>query len=270
MRVVSHSVLFVADRAHSYMRWLHFLFRKNSRNSRDARRASGVFRLGRLIKPENPDVALHLAVRSAVQKTGATGSALALTDRGLLVCRARAGDIAPDLGVALDVNTGITGACVRAAHPLNCSDAMTDTRVDGAVCRALGIRSVVVVPILLDGAVVGILEAFSVNANAFQSLHVKSLERIADVLLEVLYGAHRNTKSDTVQKLDSQPRRILSSAKREDAREQIMMKAERPRAENGGQEQDPGLPKFREVFDKITGTSSWEYICQELISRLET
>src|ERR1700758_2129490 len=115
----------------------------------------------------NLEIALDIAVRAAAQNTGATAVAIALMENGALVCRARCGDIAPDLGVALNASTGITGACVRTAQVLNCYDTQLDERVNADVCRTLGIRSILVIPILVDGAVAGLLEALSVKPGAF-------------------------------------------------------------------------------------------------------
>lgn len=123
---------------------------------------------------------MDVALRAAMQGTGATAAAIGLMCEGQLVCRARVGDIAPDLGVALNVSTGITGACFRSAQTLHCEDAETDARVDASVCRSLGIRSIVVVPIVVNGAVIGILEALSSNLHAFKSEHIRWLTIVAN------------------------------------------------------------------------------------------
>jgi putative methionine-R-sulfoxide reductase with GAF domain len=126
------------------------------------------------------NVTLNVALRAAIQRTGATAAAIGLMCEGQLVCRARAGDIAPDLGVALNVATGITGACVRSAQALHCQDAETDARVDSRVCRTLGIRSILVIPIVINGAVAGIVETLSSNDHAFTPEHIKCLTIIAN------------------------------------------------------------------------------------------
>src|SRR5260370_24164772 len=62
--------------------------------------------------------------------TGAQGTALALRTDGVIVCRARSGDIAPELGSPLNVDSVISGACLRTSTILLCNDAATDKRVD--------------------------------------------------------------------------------------------------------------------------------------------
>jgi hypothetical protein len=69
---------------------------------------------------------LEAVVCAAQQKTGASAAALALMDGETLICRARAGRMAPGLGIALNAKMGITGTCVRTGETLNCSDAEKD------------------------------------------------------------------------------------------------------------------------------------------------
>ena len=79
--------------------------------------------------------------------SGADGTALGLETKGMIVCRARSGDIAPPIGAPISSESGISGECLRTATMLVCHDAMTDARVDTEVCRSLGIRSVAAVPV---------------------------------------------------------------------------------------------------------------------------
>src|SRR5215469_2774129 len=62
--------------------------------------------------------------------TDAAGSALALWSQGVVICRARSGETAPPLGAKLNVDSGISGECMRTGHPERCNDALTDSRVD--------------------------------------------------------------------------------------------------------------------------------------------
>ena len=217
--------------------------------------------------PVDLDGALNIVVQAAMLKTNATGVAVALMERGRLLCHARVGEIAPDLGVALNLNSGITGACVRSAQPLNCHDAHTDRRVDGAVCRASGIRSIVVVPILADGRVVGILEALSGNAHAFEPEHVQCLKRLADFARDLCYRTNRNAGPELVPKAQPQPQSTSASNSRNDARLQPVKGAvQQPSVDK---EHDPELAAFLGVLEKMPPQSTWEDICQQLISGSE-
>jgi TonB family protein len=108
------------------------------------------------------------------------GVGIALVENGELRCRAASG-IAPPLGTRIDVRSGLTGACLRTGTLLRCDDSEVDTRVDRQVCRALGIRAMVCVPVRAGHEVVGIFEIFSSQPSAFLNidsavLHAKAEE----------------------------------------------------------------------------------------------
>lgn len=113
--------------------------------------------------------------------SGADGTALGLETKGIILCRARSGDIAPPIGAPISAESGISGECLRTVTMLVCHDAMTDPRVDSEVCRSLGIRSVAAVPVRGPMRVAGILEAFSARPNAFDGDALTSLRDLAEI-----------------------------------------------------------------------------------------
>jgi putative methionine-R-sulfoxide reductase with GAF domain len=121
---------------------------------------------------------LQLLAERAQYITGATGAAIALRDSGEMVCRASAGPSAPEVGTQLQINSGLSGESVRTRQTLRCDDAHTDERVNRESCEALGIRSVVVMPLLRDDQVLGVFELFSDKANIFEARDITALERM--------------------------------------------------------------------------------------------
>lgn len=140
------------------------------------------------------DSILRAATDAARVVSGAQGTALALRTSGVIVCRARSGDIAPELGAPLNVNSGISGECLRTATILVCNDAATDKRVDPEVCFQLGVRSIVVVPVRGAMGIAGILEAFSTRAYGFGSEQIDALRVLAEIA-ETAYD--RESRSQT-------------------------------------------------------------------------
>jgi TonB family protein len=114
--------------------------------------------------------------------TGATGAAIAIRHNGRVVCLARAGEMAPDLGAPLDVDSGISGECLRTGQALSCGDTYEDLRVDVEVCRRLGLRSLAVVPLLAELGVIGVLEAFSDLPQSFPDRHLQLLRELAELV----------------------------------------------------------------------------------------
>lgn len=123
--------------------------------------------------------------------TQASGAAIALLQGSVMRCRARAGATAPDLGAPLDTQSGLSGECVRRGTTLVCDDTENDPRVNLDVCRYLGIRSIAVLPISVDGEVVGIFEAFSSRPKAFSGNEVAALESMRDLVVSVVRPAPR-------------------------------------------------------------------------------
>ena len=130
---------------------------------------------------EPTDAILRAIAEAGRILSNADGIALALRAKGMFVCRARSGEIAPELGAPMNAQSGISGECLRSATMLVCHDALTDPRVDTEVCSALGIRSVVAVPIHGHSRLGGLFEAFSSRPNAFDGDALSSLRALGEI-----------------------------------------------------------------------------------------
>src|SRR5437879_13429172 len=91
--------------------------------------------------------AISMIAERAQALTGATGAAIALRKGNEIVCRARTGRTAPDLGVRLQTDSGISAACVRTGEVVLCNDADRNPCVDLSSCRRLGVRSILAAPL---------------------------------------------------------------------------------------------------------------------------
>jgi len=111
--------------------------------------------------------------------TGATGAAVAMPRDGVVVCVGRSGETAPELGVRLNVDSGISGECLRTGVIMRCDDASRDFHVDAEVCRQLGLQSIAAVPLRGQFGRVGVLEAFSTESFAFTEDKMEVLGRLA-------------------------------------------------------------------------------------------
>src|SRR5450755_2104832 len=133
------------------------------------------------------DSALQLLVERAQYITGATGTALALPQGEEMVCRASAGASAPAVGARLQVRSGLTGESIARRQLLRCDNAEADPRVNLEACRALGIASIVVLPLLRkSGEIRGLFELFSDHPYAFEERDLIALERMAALTLTAL------------------------------------------------------------------------------------
>jgi TonB family protein len=136
------------------------------------------------------DIVLNEIVEQACLATGATGAAIALARGEEMVCRASGGSNAPELGTRLDTNSGLSGACVRTRQIQCCDDALIDSSADAAVSRELGVRSVVVLPLLRNEELVGIFEIFSPRPCAFGDRDLRTLEVLTERILKNTEARH--------------------------------------------------------------------------------
>ena len=139
------------------------------------------------------EAVLSLVASRSQSLLRASGAAIALAakDPGTMICRASAGPSAPPVGATLQVGSGFSGECVRTGRMLRCDDTETDERVDPQSCSALGIRSMLAAPIRLGERVVGLLEVFSAQPNAFGENDSAVLQRFAETIVAAVNRAVR-------------------------------------------------------------------------------
>jgi TonB family protein len=143
------------------------------------------------LSPElSTDLALEIVLNEVVEQacltTGATGAAIALERDGEMVCRASSGSTAPELGSRLDAASGLSGECIRTRRTQRCDDAWADLRVDFEASQQLGVRSIMVMPLLREGELVGLFELFSSLPEAFRTRDELTLGALAARILDDL------------------------------------------------------------------------------------
>ena len=129
---------------------------------------------------------MNIITEKAAALTGATGAAIALRRGDDIVCRARAGRTAPDLGVRLHSHSGFSAECVRRGEILLCDDAEKNPRVDLVSCRQLGVRSILVAPLRHLRSPLGIFEVLSSRPNAFDDRDVATLQLLSGVMMSAI------------------------------------------------------------------------------------
>jgi len=131
---------------------------------------------------------LRLVVELVKILTRADGVALALRDGEQMVCRASIGT-APDLGVQLRADSGLSGECLRSGLTVRSDDTSCDPRVDGEACRILGVGSIAVTPVFREGATDGVLEILSRRPHGFSHSDIALLPQMADLVARMITRA---------------------------------------------------------------------------------
>ena len=127
---------------------------------------------------------LHEILEEACIATGATGAAVALARGEELLCRATAGSDAPDLGVSIDPNRGLSGSCIQTRQLQHCPDTETDPLVDSVACQQLGVRSIAVLPLMRGNELLGIFEILSSRPNAFGQEELDRMQALSRQILQ--------------------------------------------------------------------------------------
>ena len=142
-----------------------------------------------------PKIELEPAVGVIAERaqvlTGATGAAIALRKGNEVICRARAGRTAPDLGVRLQADSGISARCLRTGEVVLCNNAEADPHADRLICRSLGVRSILAAPLRQFRHTLGIFEVLSAVPNAFNRQHVATMQLLSSMMVAAITRASR-------------------------------------------------------------------------------
>jgi GAF domain-containing protein len=133
--------------------------------------------------------AISMIAERAQSLTGASGTAIGLQWGGEVVCSARAGRTAPDLGVRLQTDSGLSGECLRTGQVLRCDDTEDHPQVERGAARRLGVRSILVAPLQHFRRTLGILEVLSTETFAFDDLSAANVQMLAGFMVAAIVRA---------------------------------------------------------------------------------
>ncbi len=158
------------------------------------------------------DVALDLVLEQIVSQTRlstcATGAFIGWVRGGQMVARALNGVTSGEFVTYLRRDPRMVDACLRTSTLQYCHNSENFPGLDAAVCRSLGARSIVLVPVLKDAKEkIGVLGAFSSQADAFTAgdlVAIQSMsQRVADTIARV-----DELASDSVARVPAQVQEI--------------------------------------------------------------
>ncbi len=169
---------------HSYLSSAKIPTRDHARifSAETAGGSSGTFSVSKIgLEP-----AIGVITERAQTLTRATGAAIALKKGNEVICRARAGRTAPDVGVRLQTDSGVSAECLRKGEVVLCNDAEDDPQVDLATCRRLGVRSILAAPLRQFQKTLGIFEVLSATPNAFTYQDVATMQLLSSMMVAAI------------------------------------------------------------------------------------
>jgi diguanylate cyclase (GGDEF)-like protein/PAS domain S-box-containing protein len=178
--------------------------------SADGRPTLDVSVLRAVIAMQHELAAVGLDLKAVMQRiadrtrelTAGTSAAVRLLDGDALVCGATSG--APEIARPhrLPLGDNLSGHAMRSGRSLLCLDTETDERVDSALSRSRGVRSIIAVPLLHAGEAVGLLLLYGEEAGTFGERDVTTMELLSVVLSAAMaHAAEFEAKRDQVQAL---------------------------------------------------------------------
>ncbi|WP_432382867.1 sensor domain-containing diguanylate cyclase [Duganella sp. P38] len=121
---------------------------------------------------------MDAASAKAVELTGADGAVVELLEDDSIVYRSASGIAEAQLGLRMPVANSLSGRVLTSRTPALCSDSETDDRVNREACRKVGLRAMVIVPLIAGDEAIAVMKLVWKEPRAFND----SEEQIAALL----------------------------------------------------------------------------------------
>lgn len=119
----------------------------------------------------------------------ADGAAIELAEGDEMVYRAASGIVAGQIGLRLKIASSLSGRAVTLGEVLRCDDTEHDPHVERDACRAIGLRSMLIVPLKHGGRIVGILKALSSQSHRFSQDDADVLGLLSEIIAASMHFA---------------------------------------------------------------------------------
>jgi hypothetical protein len=166
------------------------------------------------------DWVMHLMADRARNVASATGVAIALLEKNQLVYRAASGSATTYVGRHL---TAVLSVAPRSETPreiLRVENAETDARIEAAICRQRGAKSLLILPIYHERTVAGLLEIFFSEAHTFEDPEVRIYRLMAGAVEHAIF---REVQLGQKEVLASQPATVQLAVEQIEAQRQKLL-----------------------------------------------
>jgi GAF domain-containing protein len=151
---------------------------------------------------------MSLVAERLTRIDGASGATIGIIEGQKVHYQAAAGSMALPAGTAVPMEEALCVDCLRTGHVFRCADVKTELLLDQDECRRRGIGSMIAVPVFHDGSVVGALERYYANPQAFTEEDVHACQLMAGLVAEALA---RNEEVSRKKSLASERAEILKA-----------------------------------------------------------
>jgi diguanylate cyclase (GGDEF)-like protein len=137
---------------------------------------------------------MDLVAHRAQELTGGTGGVVELYEGGDMVYRAVSGTASNFLGFRMKREGSLSGLCMSSNAALMCNDTELDSRVNKEACRKVGVRSMMLVPLVGNTEVVGVLKVLADQPNVFCSSELMTLQLMSELIGAAIANANERER----------------------------------------------------------------------------
>lgn len=139
---------------------------------------------------------MELIAARAQALTGASGAVVEMAEANEMVYTAAVGAASGQIGLRIPRQGSLSGLAMSGNSVLRCDDSEIDDRVDRSACRRVGLRSMIVVPLIHRNVQVGVLKVVSPQVSAFADDDSRILTLLSEVIAAAMFQQARLESSD--------------------------------------------------------------------------
>lgn len=125
----------------------------------------------------------------AMQLTGADGAVVELLEGEEIVYRSASGIAEAQLGLRMPVANSLSGHCLLHKIAAACIDSETDERVNREACRKVGLRSMVIVPLVAGERAIAVMKLVWREPRALDNHEVDVAQLLANMCAALMHQA---------------------------------------------------------------------------------
>lgn len=132
---------------------------------------------------------MDAASAKAVELTGADGAVVELLEDDAIVYRSASGLAEAQLGLRMPVANSLSGRVLTSRAAATCTDSETDDRVNREACRKVGLRAMVIVPLIAGGEAIAVMKLVWKEAREFNDDEVEIAQLLANMTAMLMQRA---------------------------------------------------------------------------------
>lgn len=173
-----------------------------SQNDLDKDTLLEIIKLHTEVAQQGMDIAniMDIVVQKTQLITNSDGASMELIEKSEIVSSAASGIAEKFLGLRLDIDISLSGECIRKRIPLISNNIEIDDRVNKNVCRQIGVKSMIVLPLICNNIVVGVLKVLSRKTNHYSEEEISILELMTGLIAAEVFNALKNDNSELLYK----------------------------------------------------------------------